>query len=127
MYMYLYLSSLLPVEPGACIDHAVWSQMLALLGQIIRPATLPELRSFPCLIVAVSQPASLSAVLMSHCSNVSSSGFKLTSRSRQTSKLSQLEAMLGATLRRLGTMPLYSPLTPSCVMMTRMASVRDLY
>jgi hypothetical protein len=63
----------------------------------------------------------------SYCNNVSSSGFKLTRKSRHTSKLSQLEAMLGATLRRLGTMPLYSPLMPSCVTMTRTASVRDLY
>jgi hypothetical protein len=33
--------------------------------------------------------------------------------SRVISKLSQLLAMLGATLSRLGTMPLYMPLTPS--------------
>ena len=43
----------------------------------------------------------------------SSSGFRLTSASLQTSKLSQLLAILGATLSRFGTMPLYNPLRPS--------------
>lgn len=54
-------------------------------------------------------------------------GFRSVRKSRVTSKLSQLEAMLGATLSRLGTMPLYSPLTPSWRTMTRTASDMDLY
>lgn len=62
-----------------------------------------------------------------HRKRVSSAGFRLTKKSRVTSKLNQLEAMLGATLRRFGTIPLYRPLMPSCVTITRIASGIDLY
>lgn len=48
-------------------------------------------------------------------------------KSRVSSKLSQLLAMLGATLRRLGTMPLYKPLMPSVLTITRIASKMLLY
>lgn len=43
------------------------------------------------------------------------------------SKLSQLLAMLGATLSRFGTMPLYNPLKPSCLMIVMMASPMPEY
>ena len=56
-----------------------------------------------------------------------SSGLRVSKKSLVISKLSQLLAMLGATFSRLGTMPLYIPLIPSCVMMTRIASKMDLY
>lgn len=56
-----------------------------------------------------------------------SSSERLTRKSLVISKLSQLLAMLGATLRRLGTMPLYMPAIPSCLTMVRMASQIDLY
>lgn len=56
-----------------------------------------------------------------------SSGFKLRKKSLVSSKLSQLLAMLGATLSKFGTIPLYRPRKPSCDMMVRMAWLMDLY
>lgn len=52
---------------------------------------------------------------------------RLVRKSLVISKLSQLLAMLGATFNRFGTMPLYSPATPSCATITRIASHIDLY
>ncbi len=43
------------------------------------------------------------------------------------SKLSQLEAILGATFSKLGAIPLYRPRTPSWETMTLIASHIDLY
>lgn len=77
-----------------------------------------------------SVPASIKSNILSlspYKLRFSSVGFKSVRKSRVTSKLNQLDAMLGATLRRLGTMPLYSPLTPSWRTMTRTASEMDLY
>ena len=56
-----------------------------------------------------------------------SSGLRVSRKSRVISKLSQLLAMLGATLSRLGTMPLYMPLIPSWAIITLTASYIDLY
>ena len=50
-----------------------------------------------------------------------------TKKSRVISKLSQLLAMLGATFIRFGTMPLYNPRNPSCLIITVIASQIDLY
>lgn len=54
-------------------------------------------------------------------------GRKVSRKSLVISKLSQLLAMLGATFRRFGTMPLYIPLKPSCARITLTASKIDLY
>lgn len=48
-------------------------------------------------------------------------------KSRVISKLSQLLAMLGATLSRFGTMPLYMPLIPSVLTIMRTASHIPVY
>lgn len=55
------------------------------------------------------------------------SGRRVRRKSLVISKLSQLLAMLGATFKRLGTMPLYMPLMPSWVTITRTASKMPLY
>lgn len=52
---------------------------------------------------------------------------RLTRKSRVVSNASQLLAMLGATLRRLGTRPLYSPRRPSWLTIVLTASGIDLY
>lgn len=57
----------------------------------------------------------------------SASGLRPVKKSRVISKLSQLDAMLGATLSKLGTMPLYRPRSPSWLTMTRTASMMPLY
>ena len=54
-------------------------------------------------------------------------GDQVTSRSRTVSNVHQLAAMLGATLRRLGVIPLYRPLKPSCLTMVLMAPPMELY
>lgn len=59
--------------------------------------------------------------------SVQSFELRLTRKSRVSSKLSQLLAMLGATLSRFGTMPLYSPRTPSWDTIIVTASHIDLY
>ena len=48
-------------------------------------------------------------------------------RSLKVSNVSQLAAMLGATFRRFGVMPLYNPLQPSCCRMDLMASINEVY
>lgn len=53
--------------------------------------------------------------------------FRPTKKSLVISKLSQLLAILGATLSKFGTMPLYKPLTPSCAIITFTASNTPLY
>lgn len=50
-----------------------------------------------------------------------------TKKSRVISKLSQLLAILGATFIKFGTMPLYKPRNPSCLIMILIASQIDLY
>lgn len=56
-----------------------------------------------------------------------STGLQEIRKSLVSSKLSQLLAMLGATLRRFGAIPLYNPLKPSCLIMVVKASQIDLY
>lgn len=51
----------------------------------------------------------------------------LTRKSLVSSKLSQLLAILGATFRRLGTIPLNRPRIPSSAIMTFTASTTDVY
>lgn len=57
----------------------------------------------------------------------SASGRRVRRKSLVISKLSQLLAILGATFRRLGTMPLYSPLRPSWATIVLTASTIPLY
>ena len=47
--------------------------------------------------------------------------------SLKVSNVSQLAAMLGATFRRFGVMPLYSPLQPSCCRMDLTAPNNEAY
>lgn len=53
--------------------------------------------------------------------------FRLTKKSRVISKLNQLLAILGATLRRFGPIPLKSPRRPSSVTITLTASQIEVY
>jgi len=54
-------------------------------------------------------------------------GALLMKISRNVSNVSQAAAMLGATFRRFGVMPLYNPLQPSCRRMDLTASNREVY
>lgn len=79
------------------------------------------------ILVELQDMARISFISLACYEKAVDSALSPTKASLVISKLSQELAILGATLRRLGTIPLYMPRNPSSTIMDLIASKIPLY